>query len=82
MKLFFTEHPRTLNKLSNTLRQAKKVGSNSSLYSITKKDDKIAKRGRGFKGFASSYNVEILNFFKLELQIKDTESENLQLKIN
>ena len=24
MKLFFTEHPRTLNKLSNTLRQAKK----------------------------------------------------------
>ena len=27
-----------------------------------------------FKGFASSYNDEILNYINLELQFKDTES--------
>ena len=42
-----------------TIRMAEKVyqvGSNSSLYSDTK-------RAHAFKGFASSYNVEILNSF-------------------
>ena len=37
MKSFITEHPKTSLKLSKTIRQAEKVGSNSSLYSNTKK---------------------------------------------
>ena len=32
-----TEHPNTSHKLSKTIRQAEKVGSNSSLYCDTKK---------------------------------------------
>ena len=39
-----------------------------------KKNVKITKRAHAFKGFANSYNVEILNSFKPELQLKDTES--------
>ena len=35
---------------------------------------KITKRARAFKGYASSYNVNILNSFNPELQLKDTES--------
>ena len=35
---------------------------------------KITKQSRAFKGYASSYNVEILNSFNPELQLKDTES--------
>ena len=35
---------------------------------------KIAKSNHAFKGFTGSYNVEILNIFNPELQIKDTES--------
>ena len=35
---------------------------------------KIRKRAHAFKGFASSYNVDILNSFNSELQLKDTES--------
>ena len=35
-KLVITEHPNTSNELSNTIRQAEKVGSNSSLYSEMK----------------------------------------------
>ena len=31
------EHPKPLHRLSKTLRRAKKVGSNSSLYSNTNK---------------------------------------------
>ena len=34
----------------------------------------MAKRVHTFKGFGSSYNVEILNSFNRELQLKDTES--------
>ena len=39
-----------------------------------KKKIKITKRKHGFKGFASTYNVEILNSFNPDLQLKDTES--------
>ena len=39
------------------------------------KNTKITKREHAFKGFASTYNGEILNSFKPEPQIKDTESE-------
>ena len=34
---------------------------------------KITKRAHAVKGFASSYNVEILTFLSSELQLKDTE---------
>ena len=34
---------------------------------------KIRKQAHAFKGFGSSYNVEILNSFNPELQFKDTE---------
>ena len=34
----------------------------------------MTKRAHTFKGFATSYNVEILNSFNRELQLKDTES--------
>ena len=40
----------------------------------TKKNGKIAKRKHTFQGFASSDNVEILNSFNPELQLKNTES--------
>ena len=58
------------------------MGSKSSLYSDTKKSKnvlkeenvKITKRGHAFKGFESIYNVEILNSFNPELQLKDTGS--------
>ena len=36
IKSVITEHPKTSHKLSKTIRQAEKVGSNSSLYSDTK----------------------------------------------
>ena len=39
-----------------------------------KKNVKITKRENAFKGYASTYNVEILNYFNPEQQLKDTES--------
>ena len=70
------------HKLSNTIRKDEKLDSNSSLSSDTKerenclnkKNIKITKREHAFKGYASTYNVEILNSFNPELQLKDTES--------
>ena len=41
---------------------------------LNEKKFKIAKRAQAFKGFANSYNVEVLNSFNLELQLKDSES--------
>ena len=35
---------------------------------------KITKQVHSLKGFASSYNVKVLNSFDPELQLKDTES--------
>ena len=35
---------------------------------------KITKRVHAFKGYVSTYNVEILNSFNPELKVKDTES--------
>ena len=83
-------HTKTLIKISKT-ENISQVGSdkssNNSFYSETKqkwnflneKNGKITKRAHAFKGYASSYNVEILNFFNPELQLKIL---NLQLKIN
>ena len=70
------------------MRQAEKVSqvssgkrSNSSFQSDNKseqffqeKNVKITKQAHAFKGYASFYNVEILNSFNSELQLKDTES--------
>ena len=41
---------------------------------MNEKSIKIAKREHAFKGYASTYNVEILNSFNPELQLKDIES--------
>ena len=41
---------------------------------LNEKNIKIAKWEHAFEGYASTYNVEILNFFNSELQLKDTES--------
>ena len=41
---------------------------------MNKKDVKIIKPAHAFKGYASSYNIEILNSFNPKLQLKDTES--------
>ena len=35
---------------------------------------KITKQEHAFKGFSSTYNVEILNSFNSKVQLKDTES--------
>ena len=41
---------------------------------MNEKNVKITKQSHAFKGYESSYNVEILNYFNTELQLKDTES--------
>ena len=41
---------------------------------MNERNVKITKQGRAFKGYSGSYNVEILNSFNPELQLKDTES--------
>ena len=40
----------------------------------TKKIGKTKKRSHVHKGYTSTYDVDILNFFNLELQFKDTET--------
>ena len=35
---------------------------------------KLTKRSHGFRDYASSYNVKILNLFNSELELKDVES--------
>ena len=87
IKLVLTEHPQISLKLSKTIRQGKKVRSNSSLYSDIKKCEnflnekkvKITKQEHAFKGYASTYNVEISNFLTLNHSSKIL---NLQLKVN
>ena len=48
--------------------------SHSEMKKVNKKNIKTTKREHAFKGFASTYNVEVLNSFKTELQLKNTES--------
>ena len=67
--------------MSKTIRKTK-VDSNSSLDSETKKSEKflnektvkITKGVHASKGYASTHNMEILNYFNPELQFGDTES--------
>ena len=40
---------------------------------MNEKNVEITKQEYAFKGYASTYNVEILNNFNPELQLKDTE---------
>ena len=65
-----------MHKLSKTIRKAEKVDSDNSLYSNAKKfvkNVKIMKQDHTFKEYASTYNVDILNYFNIEVQLKDTE---------
>ena len=39
-----------------------------------KKNVKITKRSRAYRGYASNYNAAILNSFKPKLQLKNIES--------
>ena len=41
---------------------------------FNEKHVKTTKRAHAFKDYGKSYNVEILNSFNPELQLKDTES--------
>ena len=41
---------------------------------MNEKNTKITKQEQAFKGYTSTYNVEILNSFNPELQSKDTKS--------
>ena len=41
---------------------------------LNEKNEKITKRAHAVKGYASSYNVKVLNLLNLELQLEDTES--------
>ena len=81
-------HPKTSQKLSKTIRQAEKVSqigsgkisntpfivTQKSAKFLSEKNVKLTKRAYAFKGYASSYSVEMLHSFNFELQIKDTES--------
>ena len=76
---YFNSTPRI--SFHDTPIQAEKVfqvDSNSSLQKseniLNEKNVKITKPGHAFKCFSSSYNVEILDYFNHELQLKDTES--------
>ena len=40
---------------------------------LMKKNTKITKRSHAYKGYASTYNVELLNSFNPNLQFKNTE---------
>ena len=73
-----------MHQLFRTIRQAEKilqVGYNSFLYNDTKKRKfihkicnmkyvKMTKYGHAFKGYASSYNVEILIFLTQNYNIE------------
>ena len=41
---------------------------------MNEKNVKITKQPHAFKGYASTYDVEIMNSFNPKLQLKDTES--------
>ena len=49
---------------------------------MNRKKAKVTKRSHAYKGYASSYNVDILKFFYLELQLKDIESAIRNKPIN
>ena len=80
IKPVIIEHPKMSHELSKTIRQAEKrsqVTYYSSLYSNTKKKNFLnkknvapTKRGHSFKDYGSSYDINTLNSFNSELQLK------------
>ena len=90
IKSAIIEYPKTFHKLSKAIMHAEKISqvsgasknsSKSPSYNETKKykifgskNAKITKRSHAYKGYVSTHNVEILNSFNSELQLKDTES--------
>ena len=56
------------------IHKTKKTNQKKKKKIERKKITQITKREHAFKGYASIYNVEILNSFNHELQLKDTES--------
>ena len=50
-----------------------------SAHFLNGKNVKVKKRAHAFKGYASTYNVEILNSFNPELHVKIL---SLQLKVS
>ena len=66
-------HRKPSGRSSDLPLQAERVGSNSSLYD-TKKKKFFKQKNVKINGFASTYNVEILNSCNPELQLEDTES--------
>ena len=86
IKSIIIEHPKTSRKLSKTISQAEKVCPNGSLYIdkktenfLNKKNVKVAKGEHAFKGFASTYNIKILNSFNPEFNLKML---NLELNVS
>ena len=81
----YYRHPSAIHKSCKVIRQAKKVGSdkNSPILwynettkhenSFNEKNTKITKRSHAYKGYASTYNVELLNSFNPNLQFKNPE---------
>ena len=73
-----------LLKNVNMLQLGTGKNPTTPLYSKTKKSEnffnkenlKITKRKHAFKGFSSTYNVEILSSFNPELKLKATDSGN------
>ena len=84
IKSIIIEHPKNSCKLLKTIKQAKKVssGKNPTILYIEQKGKKnflnekivkITEWSHGYRDYMSIYNVEILNSFNPELQLKDTE---------
>ena len=82
MKIFWSIY--RLLKNVNVLQGRTGENSTTPLYSETRKSEdflnelnvKITKREHASKGYASTYNVEILSSFnpeRLKIQLKDTE---------
>ena len=83
IKSVIVTHPKTSHRLFKTVKNAQRVGADSSLYSETKKENilnekyiKITKQSYACRDNASNFHVEILNYFNPELQLKGIEITN------
>ena len=83
IKSVIVTHPKTSHRLFKTVKNAQRVGADSSLYSETKtenilnkKNVKITKQSYACRGNASTFNVELLNYFNPELRLKGIEIVN------
>ena len=83
IKSVIVTHPKTSHRLFKTVKNVQRVGADSSLYSETKtenilnkKNVKITKQSYACRGNASTFNVELLNYFNPELRLKGIEIVN------